>query len=97
MIKRKKIPYGTKVPVILTGRQLHLIRNETFCDPNIINFVEAEGEDFHLNLSLDDIEEIQGHVAFSANHTENKKLKKELDKIFMIFQNILEAYDDEEE
>lgn len=96
MTKRKKIPYGTKVPVMLTGRQLDLIRDETFCDPNLVNLAVANGDVFRLNLSLDTIEEIQGYVASEANHTKNKKLKKELNQLFMTFQNVLDKYDDQE-
>lgn len=31
---RKRIPYGTKLPVTLTMRERDLIRDETFCDPD---------------------------------------------------------------
>ena len=37
-----------------------------------------DGKGIRVDLSLDAIEEIQGYVAAEANHTENKKLQKEL-------------------
>jgi hypothetical protein len=50
-----------------------------------------------LNLSLDDIEEIQGYIAAEANHTKNKKLQKELGRIFDKLQVYLDIYDDQSE
>ena len=70
-MKRKKIPYGTKLPVNLTLREGDLIRDETFCDPNFPKFAIVDGKGIRLDLSLDDIEEIQGYVAAEANHMKN--------------------------
>lgn len=46
----------------------------------------VDGKRFRLNLSLDDIEDLQGHVAAEANHTHNAKLRNRLDKIFVKLQ-----------
>jgi hypothetical protein len=96
-MKRKKIPYGTKLPVKLTLQERDLIRNETLCNPDFARFAVIEGKGVILNLSLDDIEEIQGYIAAEANHTENKKLQKELDRLFKKFQVYLDTYDDQSE
>ena len=82
MIMKKRIPYGTKLPVKLTLQERDLIRNETLSNPDFARFAVIEGKGVILNLSLDDIEEIQGYIAAEANHTKNKKLQKELDRIF---------------
>jgi hypothetical protein len=79
MIMKKRIPYGTKLPVKLTLQERDLIRNETLCNPDFARFAVIEGKGVILNLSLDDIEEIQGYIAAEANHTNKKKLQKELD------------------
>jgi len=97
MKKRKKIPYGTKLPFTLTLRERDLIRDETFCDPDFARFAVVEGKALRVNLSLDDIEEIQGYVAAEANHTKNKKLQKELDRLFANLQGYLDTYDDQDE
>jgi hypothetical protein len=96
-MKRKKIPYGTKIHVKLTMRERDLIRDETFCDPNYTKLAVIDGKDIRLDLSLDDIEDIQGYIAAEANHTENKKLQKELDKLFDKLQVYMDAYDDQSE
>ncbi len=97
MKKRKKIPYGTKLPVTLTLRERDLIRDETFCYADFARFAVVEGKAIRVDLSLDDIEEIQGYVAAEANHTQNKKLQKELDQLFGKLQLYLDTYDDQDE
>jgi hypothetical protein len=96
-MKRKKIPYGTKLPVKLTLRERDLIRNETLCDPDFAKFSAVEGKGIKVDMSLDDIEEIQGYIAAEANHTENKKLQRDLDRLFDKLQVYLDSYDDQDE
>ena len=57
----------------------------------------VEGKNIKLMMSLDDIEDVQGYVAAEANHTSNKILQKQLDKIFEKFQVFLDRYDDQED
>ena len=97
MKERKKIPYGTKLPVKLTLDERDLIRAQTFCDPDFARFAVVEGKAIRVDLSLDDIEEIQGYVAAEANHTKIKKLQKELDQLFGKLQLYLDTYDDQDE
>ena len=85
------------MPFTLTLRERDLIRDETFCDPDFARFAVVEGKALRVNLSLDDIEEIQGYVAAEANHTKNKKLQKELDRLFANLQGYLDTYDDQDE
>jgi hypothetical protein len=94
---RKTIPSGTKLPVTLTLRERDLIRDETFCDPGFAKCAVVDGAGIKVDLSLDEIEEIQGYVAATANHTKNAKLRKELDRLFAKFQEYLETYDDQSE
>jgi hypothetical protein len=97
MIMKKRIPYGTKLPVKLTLQERDLIRNETLCNPDFARFAVIEGKGVILNLSLDDIEEIQGYIAAEANHTKSRKLQKNLDRLFSKFQVYLDTYDDHDE
>ncbi|MBE0448975.1 MAG: hypothetical protein IBX64_12950 [Actinobacteria bacterium] len=95
-MKRKSIPYGTKLPVKLTLRERDLICDETFCDPRYTQVAIVDGTGIKVDLSLDDIEDIQGYVAAAANHTENHKLQKELDRLSDKLQAYLDAYDDQD-
>ena len=94
---RKRIPYGTKLPVMLTMRERDLIRDETFCNPDFATCTVAEGTGIRVELSLDEIEDIQGYVAAEANHTKNSKRRKELDRLFDKLQVFLDTYDDQSE
>jgi hypothetical protein len=40
-IKRKRIPYGTKLLIRLTLREHELIRDHTFCDRDFANLAIA--------------------------------------------------------
>jgi hypothetical protein len=94
---RTAIPYGSKLPVALTLRERDLIRDETFCDAGFAKCAVVDGTGIKVELSLDEIEEIQGYVAAAANHTNNEKLRKKPDRLFAKFQEYLDAYDDQSE
>lgn len=96
-MKRKKISPGTKLHVKLTMRERDLIRDETFCDPHYTKLAVVDGKGIRLDVALDEIEDIQGYIAAEANHTENKKLQKELDNLFGKLQAYMDAYDNESE
>jgi hypothetical protein len=95
-MKRKKIPYGKKLPVKLTIRERDLIRDKTSCDPDFAKVAVVDGKGIRVDMSLDDIEEVQGYVAAEANHTKNKKLQRELDRLFDKLQVYLDSYDDQD-
>jgi hypothetical protein len=94
-MKPKKIPQGTKIPVILTLKERDIIRDKTFCDPDFGKLGIVESKNIRLMMSLDDIEDVQGYVASEANHTDNKTPQKQLDRIFQKFQVFLDRYDDQ--
>lgn len=96
-MKRKAIPKGTKIPVVLTLKERDIIRDMTVGVPDFGKLGIVEGKNIKLLMSLDDIEDVQGYVAAEANHTLNKILQKQLDKIFEKFQVFLDRYDDQED
>ena len=68
-MNRKSIPYATKLPVSFSGQELEDIRACIMVGEEFGRHAVVEGKRLRLDLSLDDIEEIQGHVAAEANHT----------------------------
>ena len=96
-MKRKKIPRDTKLPVILTLRERDTIRDKTLGDPNFGRMGIVEDKSIKLMMTLDDIEDMQGYVAAEANHTRNKILQKQLDRILQKFQYFLDHYDDQQD
>ena len=89
---KKTIPYGTKLPVYLTEKEIADVREHA--DPGF-GFGILEGSRLRFDMSLDDIEELQGYVAAQANHTEDKKLQRRLDKVFQKLDRFLDEYDDQ--
>jgi len=95
---KKKISYETKLPVKFTMAERNLIREHTFYYPNFGNLAALEGigKQIRVDMSLEDIEELQGYVAAEANHTSDSKLQTKLDRIFEKLQKFLDTYDDQE-
>ncbi len=54
----------------------------------------VKGGKLVVKLTLDDLEEIIGYIAAEANHTDDKKLQKELDHLYERLQTTMESYDD---
>ncbi len=54
------------------------------------------GTGIEVDLSMDEIEDVQGYVAAEANHTEDAKLEKELDRLFDKLQSYLDKYGEDE-
>ena len=94
-MNRKLISYGTKLPVAFSGKELDDIRSCIMIGEEFGRHAVVDGKRFRLNLSLDDIEDLQGHVAAEANHTRDAKLRNRLDKIFLKLQGFLDGYDDQ--
>ena len=94
--KRKRIPKGSKLPVLLSTEEVSDIREHTFLEPNLLlgGLAQPNGS-FRFDWALEDIEEIQGYVAASANHSADRKLEKRLDRIFSKLQRFLDSYDDQ--
>jgi hypothetical protein len=86
--KRTQIPEGYKLPVLLGAKEVSDIRERTFVSSGLLigGIVQPNGS-LRFDRSLGDIEEIHGHVAASANHTDDPKLEKRLDRIYSKLQH----------
>ncbi len=94
-MNRKSISYGTKLPISFSGQELEDIRACSMVGDEFGRHAVVEGKRLRLDLSLDDIEEIQGHVTAEANHTRDAQQRQRLDKLFEKFQKFLDRYDDQ--
>lgn len=96
--KRSRIKPDEKVPLELNGRERELILEHTFADDELTNrlrVVPKKGQRPIFRFTLDDLDELGGYVAAEANHTKDKKLRKELDRLFDRIQTTLDSYTDE--
>ena len=58
-MNRKLIPYGTKLPVAFSSKELDDIRSCIMIGEEFGRHAVVDGKRFRLNLSLDDIEDLQ--------------------------------------
>ncbi len=92
---RKKVKPGQKLPVVITASEREMIREDTFYDPDFAKLAECRGKNLMVPMTLDDIEDLQGHVAAAANHCEKRKLQARLDRLFDKLQRFLDQYEEE--
>jgi hypothetical protein len=92
---RKKIQYGMKLAVSFAQADVELIREHTFADPKLLGLGVAKGGTITGQLSLADIEELQGYVAAQANRSKAGKLPKKLYHVYDYLQTFLDTYDDQ--
>lgn len=97
MTKRRRIKAGEKVAVVFTARERTLVLEHTFASPEVAEPLETarptRGK-YTVRYTLDDIDELLGHVAAEANHSKTKALQKELDALYEALQDKMESYDD---
>jgi hypothetical protein len=99
MKRSRRIGSGEKVLVAFTARERGLVIDHTFAGVELTEPLEAarltRGK-CTARFSLDDLDELLGHVAAEANHCKNKSVRKELDALFARLQDEMESYDDGE-
>jgi len=77
--------------IYLTSAEIELIRSHTFYpESQRLIGITINGK-VKLHLSLEEIEELQGYVAAEANHAEDPKIQKGLDKIHEKLESYLES------
>ena len=94
---RTKIEPDSPVEVLLTPRERDLVIEETFAGPNLtkrLKLASVAGEKLAVRYTLDDLDELVGYIAAAANHTEDAKLRKALDALFVRLSKEMESYDD---
>jgi len=95
--ERRRIKPGEKVPLAFTARERALVIEHTFAGPELTEPLDkarvVRGK-YMVLCTLDDIDELLGHVAAEANHAKNKRLQNELDVLHERLQAEMESYDD---
>lgn len=97
---RKPVRPGEKVPLMLSQRERELILENTLADDELtaaLRDMPASSKASVYFFTLDDLEELMGYVAAEANHAKDKKLQKELDRLFARMENVLQSYTDEDD
>ena len=95
---RKQITPDERVPLELSDHERELILKHTFAGDDLtgrLRIVRRPGEPPVYRFTLDDLDELAGHVAAEANHAKDKKLEKQLHRLFARIAAVLESYTDE--
>lgn len=84
----------TPLPIQFTLRKRDLIINLLSVEPDVVERFQLailKGENLVVNLSAGDLDTLLGAIAAGANHTQKKKLQKELDKLCERLNTLLET------
>ena len=94
---RIQIQPGTLVPIELTEAERAAVLERTLAGEDLTERLrEAPLHDgtCTASYSLDELDDLRGYVAAEANHTEDMKLRRRLDRVFARLRTVMEAYDD---
>ncbi len=94
---RKKIKEGHKVAVGFKPRERQLVLDHTLAGPDLTTALRrahlVDGR-HAVRYTLGDLDELLGYVAAEANHSTDKKVRKELDVLYARLRREMESYDD---
>jgi hypothetical protein len=79
-----------------TPQERNLILDHTFADPwltKLLKLAEIKGKHLVVKYPIHDLDDLLGFIAAEANHTEDRKLEKQLDRLFDKLTRILEKYE----
>lgn len=96
--RKKRVAPGARLPLELTEQERELILNHTFAPDELttkLRLVPRPGERYEVRYTLNDLDDLAGYIASEANHTKDRRLRKELDRICARISAILEAHTDE--
>ncbi len=82
-----------EIEIKFTPQERDLIIDHTFTGPDLIKRLQIaliKGKHLIVKYSIYDLDELIGFIAAKANHTDDKKIGKKLDRLFEKLTRILE-------
>jgi len=82
-----------EVEIKFTPEERDLIIADTFAGPDLtkrLRIAEIKGKQLIASYSTYELEELIGYIAAEANHTDDKKIQKRLDRLYERLDTILE-------
>ncbi|WP_435017965.1 plasmid pRiA4b ORF-3 family protein [Tundrisphaera sp. TA3] len=96
MAQKKQIQPGEMVGLKLTQAQRALLLDALLLIPKEVEWaIRTTPADEPLMFTLDDLDDLSGHVAAGANHAESKALRDKLDRIYRKIETLLGSFTDE--
>ena len=96
MNQKQKITMNEKIPVKLTIHDRNLLLEETFIDDVKIELLQSAEEQsgmITIHLTLDDLDDLLGTIAFHANHADDSKLEAIFDEMYDRLSEIESMYE----
>jgi len=82
-----------EIEIKFTPEERDLIIDHTFTGPDLtkrLQIAGVKGKHIIAKYSTYDLEELIGYIAAEANHTDDKKIRKKLDRLYEKLDRILE-------
>ena len=98
--RRKRIKRGQRVAFKLTRQERDLIVERTFVDAEIegrLRNARSNGSDLTVDLTLDGVDDLSGHVAAEANNCSDAGVRRVLDAVYDRLANIEDTFTDEDD
>jgi len=99
-VRRKRIKRGQRVAFRLTRQERDLIVERTFVDAEIegrLRDATSSKSNLIVDLTLDDVADLAGHVAAGANHCSEAGVRRALDAVYDRLANIEDTLTDEDD
>ena len=84
-----------EIEIKFTPEERDLNIDHTFTGPDLtkrLQIAETKGDRLIVQYSTYDLDELIGFIAAEANHTDDKKIEKKLDRLFEKLSYILRKY-----
>jgi repressor LexA len=99
-VRRKRIKRGQRLAFRLTRQERDLIVERTLIDAEIerrLRNAALSGSDLIVDLTLDDVDDLAGHVAAEANHRSEARACRVLDALHDRLANLEDTFTDEDD
>jgi DNA-binding MarR family transcriptional regulator len=98
-MRRQRIKPGQLVDVRLTLQERKLILERTFIDDEMegrLRGATPRGSSLVVRLTLDDVDDLAGHVAAEANHCPEPRVRRVLDGVYERLTSVEQTFTEEE-
>ncbi len=98
-MRRKRIKPGQLVEISLTPQERDLLVERTFIDGEMearLRGAAPRGSNLVVQLTLDDVDDLAGHVAAEANHCSEARVRRVLEAVYDRLASIEDTLTDEE-
>lgn len=93
-MKRKLIQHNEAITIPLSEQDRQLIRDHTFADDEYTDRLipAPEGAGLIGAFTLDELDDLLGHIAAQSNHTDDTRLQAQLDKLYDLLQAVEQSH-----